>query len=209
MKVSQAQEDTVKVCQAQEDTMKVCQAQEDTMKVCQAQGGTMQIRHTQPEDLDRIMEIYAHARKFMAEHGNPRQWGATCWPPEALLRDDIQNGHSYVCTKDGRIIGTFYFIHGEDIEPTYRQIEDGAWIGDSAYGVVHRIAGDGSTRGIGAFCLDWAYAQCGHLRVDTHGDNHVMQNLLEAIGFERCGTIYVVEDNDPRIAYEKVSTGHR
>lgn len=25
---------------------------------------------------------------------------------------------------------------------------------------------------------DWAYAQCGHLRIDTHGDNTIMQNLV-------------------------------
>ena len=31
-----------------------------------------------------------------------------------------------------------------------------------------------------------------------------MQNLLTKLGFERCGTIYVVEDNDPRFAYEKM-----
>ena len=43
---------------------------------------------------------------------------------------------------------------------------------------------------------DWAYAQCGHLRIDTHGDNTVMQNLVKKAGFTRCGTIYVVEDHD-------------
>ena len=100
------------------------------------------------------------------------------------------------------MVGTFYFIQGADIEPTYRNIEDGAWRDDSPYGVVHRIATDG-TRGVGTFCLNWAYAQCGHLRIDTHGDNRVMQGLLDKLGFVRCGTIYVVEDNDPRLAYEK------
>jgi hypothetical protein len=31
-----------------------------------------------------------------------------------------------------------------------------------------------------------------------------MQNLMKKLGFTQCGTIYVVEDNDPRIAYEKI-----
>lgn len=31
-------------------------------------------------------------RRFMAEHGNPRQWGPTRWPPEGLIRDDIEQG---------------------------------------------------------------------------------------------------------------------
>ena len=93
---------------------------------------------------------------------------------------------------------------GRDIEPTYRHIEDGTWLDDSPYGVVHRLASDGSVKGVGAFCIDWAFRQCGHLRIDTHGDNIVMQNLLAKLGFARRGTIYVEEDEFPRIAYEKI-----
>ena len=156
------------------------------------------------QDLERIMEIYAYARVFMAQHGNPNQWGSTNWPPETLIRQDITDGNSYVCLNDtGRIIGTFFYTSGPDIEPTYGKITDGTWLDDSPDGVVHRIASDGSEKGIGGFCLDWAYAQCGHLRIDTHGDNIVMQNLLKKTGFLHCGTIYVVEDYDPRLAYEK------
>ena len=165
----------------------------------------MRIRPSTIEDLDRIMEIYAGARAFMAAHGNPNQWGSTNWPPEKLIRQDIRNGQSYVCVNDeGRVIGTFFFTFGPDIEPTYRRITDGAWLDASPYGVVHRLAGDGSERGIGAFCLTWALAQCGHLRIDTHGDNLVMQNLLRKLGFVHCGTIYVEEDDYPRLAFEKV-----
>ena len=151
-----------------------------------------------------MLEIYAYARRFMAEHGNPRQWGPTGWPPEALLRQDIAQGRSYVCTHEGRTVGTFFFDCGRDIEPTYADITEGKWLDESPYGVVHRIAGDGSVKGIGAFCINWAYEQCGHLRIDTHGDNRVMQRLVEKLGFVRCGTIHVTEDNDPRLAYEKV-----
>ena len=83
-------------------------------------------------------------------------------------------------------------------------IEDGDWIGSGPYGVIHRIAGDGSVKGIGTFCINWAYEQCGHLRIDTHEDNYVMQNLLKKLGFERCGIIHIVEGNAPRIAFEKI-----
>ena len=31
----------------------------------------MKIRKSEPQDLERILEIYAYARRFMAEHGNP------------------------------------------------------------------------------------------------------------------------------------------
>ena len=165
----------------------------------------MEIRKSTEQDFDRMMEIYSFARKFMAEHGNPNQWGPTHWPPEGLIHNDIRNGNSYVCVNDaGKVIGTFFYAFGEDIEPVYRKIWDGAWPGSGPYGVVHRIAGDGSEKGIGAFCINWAFRQCGRLRMDTHGDNVVMQNLLTKLGFVHCGTIYVEEDNYPRLAYEKM-----
>ncbi len=166
----------------------------------------MNIRKSTEADVPRMMEIYSHARAFMAAHGNPNQWGPTHWPPEALIHRDIAEGNSYVCVNHaGRVVGTFFFLQGEDIEPTYREIENGAWLEDGPYGVVHRIASDGSEKGIGSFCISWAYEQCGHLRMDTHGDNAVMQGLLKKLGFLPCGIIYVREDHDPRIAFEKVS----
>ena len=164
----------------------------------------MYIRKTVESDLPRVLEIYARARAFMAETGNPRQWGPTRWPPEALLRQDIARGRSYVCVDGGDVVGTFYFAAGPDIEPTYRDIAEGAWLEDGPYGVVHRIASDGSRRGVGRFCLDWALEKCGHLRIDTHPDNRVMQGLLEKLGFSKRGIIHVLEDDDPRYAYEKI-----
>ncbi len=164
----------------------------------------MEIRQSAEGDIDRIMEIYQYARTFMAEHGNPGQWGPTNWPPRQLIYNDILRKQSYVCLHEEKIVGTFFFAQGKEIEPTYRHIEDGAWLDDSAYGVIHRIAGDGSLKGIGTFCLEWGYRKCGHLRIDTHRDNRVMQNLLAKMGFTYCGIIYVEEDHNPRLAYEKL-----
>ncbi len=150
-----------------------------------------------------MLRIYDAARSFMASHGNPHQWGHNSWPPEALLRKDIPSGNSYICLSEGKPVGTFFFLTGEDPEPTYRRIHNGAWIDPSPYGVVHRIASDGSVHGVGTFCLNWAYERCRHLRIDTHGDNSVMQNLLLKLGFVRCGIIYVPQDSDPRVAFER------
>lgn len=164
----------------------------------------MKIRNAEITDLPRIMEIYAYAREYMAANGNPNQWGPTNWPPEDLIREDIRQRHSYVCEEDGRILGAFFYDSGMDIEPTYRIIEDGEWESDEPYGVVHRIASDGTVRGVGLYCLNWAFDQCGHMRADTHPDNVIMQNLLTKAGFEKRGIIHVVEDSYPRYAYEKL-----
>ena len=164
----------------------------------------MEIRHSTKDDLCQIMKIYEYARRFMAEHGNPNQWGPTNWPPEELIRSDIADGNSYVCTHEERIVGTFFFNQGQDIDPTYHSIENGAWLDDSPYGVIHRLAGDGTVKGIGKFCIEWTFKQCGHLRMDTHEDNYVMQNLLKKCGFLYCGIVHVEEDTCPRLAYERL-----
>lgn len=165
----------------------------------------MEIRHSKKEDICEIMAIYEYARQFMAEHDNPRQWGATNWPPEKVISSDITAGNSYVCMCGDRIVGTFFFDQGKDIEPTYHVLEDGEWLEDSPYGVIHRLASDGTVKGIGSFCIGWAFGQCGHLRVDTHEDNYIMQNLLKKNGFIQRGKVYVREDHEPRLAYEKIN----
>ncbi len=160
----------------------------------------MEIRKARPEDLENIMKIYARAREFMARTGNPHQWGDKAYPEEELIREDIRRGISYVAEADGAIEAVFMFLIGDD--PTYHVIENGRWLNDEPYGVVHRIAAAGRVKGSGSECLQWAFGQCGNLRIDTHDDNRVMQHVLEKNGFVKCGRIYL-ENGDPRIAYQK------
>ena len=165
----------------------------------------MKIRKATLADLDEIMCIYAYARSFMAKTGNPKQWGATGWPPRDLIEQDIKQQKCHVCVHNKEIGAAFFYDYGRDIDPCYDVIGNGAWLENSPYGVVHRIAVAEGRKGMGSFCINWAYEQCGHLRMDTHGDNTVMRNLLKKLGFKQCGIIYVEEDSDPRIAFEKCS----
>ena len=151
------------------------------------------------EDLPRILEIYAYARGFMTKTGNPTQWGTT-HPPKAQLEEDISLRRLYVAKKEGMIRGVFYFCVEED--PTYAEIFEGSWQENSPYGVIHRIASDGSG-GIVKAAVEFALARISHLRIDTHADNRVMQRAVEKVGFTRRGIIYIA-DGTPRIAYERV-----
>ena len=162
----------------------------------------MEIRKATETDLNEIMEIYAEARGFMVQTGNPHQWAERCWPPEWLIRQDIEAGKSYVCQDEGSLAAVFFYDYGEGVDPCYAVI-DGAWCQDGPYGVVHRIAARAG-RGAGKVCIQWAYDQCGHLRIDTHADNRVMQKVLRQLGFAYCGVIHILEDNAPRLAYEKI-----
>ena len=157
------------------------------------------IAQAQERHLERIMKIYERARKFMAEHGNPNQWPPS-YPPRDQVEEDIREGHMFLCMADERIAAVFYYRLGED--PTYRVIMDGQWKCDGEYGVVHRIASGGCVGGAGSFCLQWAWEQCGNLKIDTHRDNVVMQNLLKKNGFEYCG-IVCLRQGEERLAYQK------
>ena len=156
------------------------------------------VRKAVMDDLPEIEKIYAYARSFMAKTGNPNQWGSN-HPPVDQLRQDIVEGKLHVVV-DTSIHGVFYFAR--EVDPTYLEIFEGAWHSDLPYGVIHRIAGDGSG-GILKEAVAFAQEQIGYIRIDTHEDNYVMQNALAKQGFRRCGIIYV-EDGTPRIAYDRI-----
>ncbi|MGO5029827.1 GNAT family N-acetyltransferase [Candidatus Agathobaculum pullicola] len=160
----------------------------------------MEIRHTQRSDLPLLLEIFAHARRFMAENGNPNQWGDHT-PTQQTLEEDIAAGHSYVCIQDGRIAATFFLSTAG--EPTYRVIREGAWLDDAPYGVVHRIAAAEQGHGAAAYCLEWCLERCGNIRIDTHRDNKPMQRLLQRLGYTYCGRIDLENGRGERLAFQK------
>ena len=160
----------------------------------------MQIRLARAEELDAVMAIYAAARQYMREQGNPTQWG-TNHPPRELVERDIARGCCHVCEDGDGICGVFYFAVEDD--PIYRQIFEGAWKSDAPYAVIHRIAVGKHGKGVARACFDYAYAQHANIRIDTHRDNLPMQRALAKNGFSYCGIIYL-ENGEERIAYQKV-----
>ena len=157
----------------------------------------MNIRPAQPGDLPALLEIFAHARAFMAQTGNPTQWPAT-YPGAELMQQQIARGVWYVLEGHPRPEATLCYIPGP--EPTYAEIYDGGWPDDAPYATIHRMASAGRVHGAAAICFAWCAARGLPLRADTHADNKVMQHLLEKNGFVRCGNI-TLADGTSRIAY--------
>lgn len=156
------------------------------------------IRLAKTEDIDKCLEIFTIARKFMRASGNLTQWPDT-YPNYDVLSDDIEKRELFVFEENGRVHGVFAFILGED--PTYTFIENGAWISDSPYGTIHRIASDGTVKNIFSQCLDFCKQRIQHLRIDTHEDNQPMQHVIKKHGFKYCGIIYT-NNGSPRLAFE-------
>ena len=158
----------------------------------------MEIRKATFQDFAALPPLYAGARRFMRENGNPNQWG-TARPSSMQLLRDIAEGRSHVLLENGRIEAAFSFTNAPD--PDYAVI-DGAWLDAAPYGVVHRLASSGRVRGAGAFCLQWCWKQCGNIRIDTHPDNRPMRALLARLGFAHCGTVHL-RGVGARLAFQK------
>lgn len=160
------------------------------------------IRHTRTEELQTVMQVYAAARHFMRQSGNPDQWGDN-YPSSQEIKADIAASRSYVCLNEEEEIVAVFFFQQKEPDPTYHHIEGGAWLNDAPYGVIHRIASSGRERGVMQAVVTWCFNQINNLRIDTHRDNQVMQRALKKLNFQYCGIIYL-QNGDERLAYQKI-----
>ena len=163
----------------------------------------MNFRETRTEDLDEVMQIYARAKKWMQEAGNP-QWQGS-YPAREDIEKDMAAHGSYVLVDEGRIVATTAILFGDD--PHYHQIQ-GRWLNDQPYGVIHRTAVTGRGKGYGSVLIQYAEKlardrNIANLRMDTHEKNASMRRLMEKNGFVWCGTVWM-DDGSPRMAGQKV-----
>ncbi|MBO5952888.1 MAG: N-acetyltransferase [Oscillospiraceae bacterium] len=158
------------------------------------------IRLAVEADLPRLGEVFDDARAFMRANGNDVQW-TDGYPRQQVLLEDIRAGQLYVIEEAGRVCACFMLAAGPD--PTYEVIFDGSWGADKPYGVIHRVASDGSCRGVVAQVVAFAQQYFDYLRIDTHEKNIPMQQAVKRLGFTCRGGIYT-HDGTPRIAFDRV-----
>ena len=161
----------------------------------------MKIRKATYADLDSLMKVFEGAKAIMRASGNLNQWNDG-YPPEEIIRNDIEKGYCYVACEEDEIIGTMALIQGPD--PTYSYIE-GSWPNENPYYVIHRLATAAPGRNIARTMFDCAFAFIAPqgydtIRIDTHRDNCIMKHILKKSGFTECGVIYL-KNGDPRDAY--------
>ena len=154
----------------------------------------MNIRKASISDLNRMLEIYSIAREYMKVKGNASQWGDS-YPNESIIKKDIENKISYVLEEDGQVFACFAFIKG------YERNYEIEFASDLEYGIIHRVASDGSKNGIVRQIISFVKKEIDILRIDTHEDNKTMQKAVEKLGFNRLGII-CLDDGSQRILYE-------
>ena len=105
----------------------------------------MEIRIATMNDIDRMMDILAEARTSIAMLGIDQwQYG---YPTRDIILDDIKKQRAYILEDEGKIYATFALIF--DGEVTYNKIYAGAWLTNTPYLALHRIAIANAKRGCG------------------------------------------------------------
>lgn len=150
-------------------------------------------------DLPAVLHVFAIAREHMKAAGNPNQWKDDR-PVPGSVQKDIENGCLYVQKDETGIHGVFALVPG--IDPTYQIIEEGAWLNNSPYLAIHKVATDGTIHGFFTKIVAFSEKQGLDLRIDTHKDNASMNHLIQKNGFSFCGIIYT-DDGTKRLAYQK------
>ena len=148
----------------------------------------MEIRFASYDDLDKILDIYARARAFMREHGNPDQWG-DLYPPRELIVEDLEAGRLRVLVDESNALAGVFSCFA-DGDPDYDVI-NGKWLNDEPYIAIHRVASAGTHKGVFDCILDYCLTFSNNIKIDTYRDNTVMQSLLKKRGFVECGYITV------------------
>ncbi len=143
----------------------------------------MTVRKATTQDLAAIMEIFARAKAFMRETGNPNQWRD--YPTETIVLRDIEREECLVMESENGIEGVFVMSFGPDAE--YELPEAGFAPGE--YATLHRLASAGREKGIFAAMLRFAQERADRLLADTHADNRIIQTLLAKNGFQQRGEL--------------------
>lgn len=158
------------------------------------------IRKAIESDLLEIKSIVAKARELMTASGNVNQW-VDGYPSIEVLLSDIRSRKAYLLLRENKAVA--YFVMADGPDPTYNSIAEGSWLNNDSYGVLHRIASNGETKGVFKEILFYASEHYSNIRIDTHHDNKIMQRLLEKNGFVYCGIIFL-GDGSPRLAYQRI-----
>jgi len=166
----------------------------------------MKFRIATNEDVNKIMEIVKQAQQFLKDQGI-NQWQNN-YPDKETIINDVVNDNCYVIADEQTIVafGAVIFT----LEPTYAVIDDGNWLNDDQYCVIHRLAVNQTYRNqkIASLFIKQVKELCiskgiDNIRIDTHQDNLIMQKMLKNNGFRYCGIIYLLS-KDIRLAYQLV-----
>ena len=154
-------------------------------------------------DVDTIVQIISEASARLGSAGID-QWQRG-YPNRASVERDVEQGVGRVLCDEEQIVayGAVIFTG----EAAYADLTGGEWLTSGRYAVVHRLCvasdrvGQGWSRRFLKCAEEWARENSlPSIRIDTHHDNKIMQNLIASLEYTYCGDV-IIESR--RLAYEK------
>lgn len=88
-----------------------------------------------------------------------------------------------------------------DFHTVLRLIDNGKWLNERPYHVIHRVAGLPHHHGGMNDLTDWCFSKESNILIDTLSDNTVMHRLTKTAELN-CGLIHL-QNGDQRQAYQK------
>lgn len=163
----------------------------------------MIFRHATAEDIDRIVEIVSHASQRLGKAGID-QWQRG-YPNRQSIEQDVADGVGVILCLGAEILayGAVIFTG----EKAYDDLTGGEWLTKGEYAVVHRLCvseifvGMGFAKQFMRAAETMAAERVAAMRIDTHPENKIMQNMIEKLGYTYCGDV-IIESR--RLAYEKL-----
>ena len=144
-------------------------------------------------DFSIVIGIIEQGKSKMIKSGN--------YPALDTVKCDILLGDCYLLFEGDKPIATFVFKSGP--EPTYLRIDNGRWLDNQSYYVIHRVASVEGVHGVMSDIIAYCSSFTSSIRIDTHADNRPMLAALARLDFSYCGIIYL-ENGTSRLAYQRV-----
>ena len=151
-------------------------------------------------DFSIVIGIIEQGKSKMIKSGNLNQWSVN-YPALDTVKCDILLGDCYLLFEGDKPIATFVFKSGP--EPTYLRIDNGRWLDNQSYYVIHRVASVEGVHGVMSDIIAYCSSFTSSIRIDTHADNRPMLAALARLDFSYCGIIYL-ENGSSRLAYQRV-----
>ena len=147
------------------------------------------IRAANIGDLETVFEILGKVIRMLDENG-VLQWDHI-YPNKSILREDIENGHMFVISHDGAIVGAITL--NEEAYPGYADIK---WNHEGTVLLVHRLIIDPlyQRKGFASMLMSFAEKKAERagydaIRLDAFVDNPAAIAMYEHRGYRYAGTV--------------------
>ncbi|MBQ9886000.1 MAG: GNAT family N-acetyltransferase [Lachnospiraceae bacterium] len=152
-------------------------------------------------DIDRLVDFYNDAVKYLDEHINYPKWKYGLYPARESISTAVAAGTQYACLENGEILGAF--VLNDDPQGAYEKGEWSVSLDPGEFLVVHTLAtapkdyGKGVAKFIIEYCIQTARDE-GYkaIRLDIVPGNIPAQKLYERLGFKCAGEKDLLRDFD-------------